>query len=93
MRRNNAVYILLNYITGVDDETECFYCGGTIYEWEPSDDPWVEHAENFPKCGFLKILNMDKPAKKQKALREVTYSVSATVKMFAQMQAVVNKKN
>lgn len=40
--------------TGNDDCTRCFYCGGGLRNWQPSDDVWVEHARWFPKCEFLR---------------------------------------
>lgn len=30
------------------------FCGGKLKNWEPGDDPWVEHAMWFPKCAFLR---------------------------------------
>ena len=31
----------------------CFYCDGGLNKWDPSDDPWTEHAKWFPMCGYL----------------------------------------
>ncbi|XP_062601932.1 baculoviral IAP repeat-containing protein 3-like isoform X1 [Saccostrea cucullata] len=39
---------------GYGDYTRCFFCGGGLRNWEPGDDPWVEHARWFPKCAFLR---------------------------------------
>ncbi|XP_076076053.1 putative inhibitor of apoptosis [Mytilus galloprovincialis] len=38
---------------GYSDYARCFFCGGGLRNWEPGDDPWVEHARWFPKCIFL----------------------------------------
>jgi len=38
---------------GYQDYTRCFFCGGGLRNWEPGDDPWVEHARWFPKCPFV----------------------------------------
>ncbi|XP_041461213.1 baculoviral IAP repeat-containing protein 7-B-like [Lytechinus variegatus] len=38
---------------GPDDRTRCFYCGGGIECWEEDDEPWCEHARNFPTCKWL----------------------------------------
>jgi hypothetical protein len=38
----------------------CFFCDGGLKYWEAGDDPWVEHAKWFDKCGFL---NMSKSKK------------------------------
>ncbi|XP_062601944.1 putative inhibitor of apoptosis isoform X9 [Saccostrea cucullata] len=40
--------------SGYGDYTRCFFCGGGLRNWEPGDDPWVEHARWFPKCAFLR---------------------------------------
>ncbi|XP_062571498.1 putative inhibitor of apoptosis [Saccostrea cucullata] len=39
---------------GYGDYTRCFFCGGGLRNWEPGDDPWIEHARWFPKCAFLR---------------------------------------
>ncbi|XP_041461500.1 baculoviral IAP repeat-containing protein 7-B-like [Lytechinus variegatus] len=38
---------------GPGDRTRCFYCGGGIECWEEDDEPWCEHARNFPTCKWL----------------------------------------
>ena len=45
---------LLYYSTGNQDAVACFFCGGTLRNWEPQDDPWSEHRHWFPFCEFLK---------------------------------------
>ena len=35
------------------DEVKCFYCGGSLIQWQYNDQPWVEHAKYFPTCHFL----------------------------------------
>ena len=44
----------------MNDEVKCFYCDGSVQSWAPKDDPWFEHMRWFPKCGFLKILKMER---------------------------------
>ena len=39
---------------GYHDYARCFFCGGGLRNWEPGDDPWVEHARWFPQCAFVK---------------------------------------
>jgi hypothetical protein len=39
---------------GCQDYARCFFCGGRLRNWEPGDDPWVEHARWFPQCAFVK---------------------------------------
>ncbi|XP_069140810.1 uncharacterized protein [Argopecten irradians] len=41
------------FYKGDDDHTTCFFCGGSLKEWETDDDPWFEHARWFPTCSFL----------------------------------------
>lgn len=41
------------YFTKIGDSTVCFHCGGGLHNWTEHDDPWVEHAKHFPKCGFV----------------------------------------
>ncbi|XP_069136695.1 uncharacterized protein [Argopecten irradians] len=48
------------FYTGDGDTVRCHYCDGGLREWEPEDDPWVEHARWFPFCKFvLKIKGID----------------------------------
>jgi len=35
------------------DHVRCFCCDGALRNWEPKDDPWVEHARWFSRCNFL----------------------------------------
>ncbi|XP_042335364.1 E3 ubiquitin-protein ligase XIAP isoform X2 [Sceloporus undulatus] len=41
------------YYTGIDDEVECFCCGGKLKNWEPCDQAWSEHRRHFPRCFFV----------------------------------------
>ncbi|KAJ8316925.1 hypothetical protein KUTeg_004829 [Tegillarca granosa] len=41
------------------DKCKCFYCGGILYDWEPNDDIWEEHAKWFPECPYLKLQKGD----------------------------------
>ncbi|XP_013401394.1 inhibitor of apoptosis protein-like [Lingula anatina] len=42
------------FYAGYDDKVKCFFCNGELGNWAQGDDPWVEHARWFPKCGFVK---------------------------------------
>lgn len=42
------------FYTGPGDKVRCFYCNGSLNHWSPMDEPWVEHAKFFPRCGFLR---------------------------------------
>ncbi|GIY30825.1 death-associated inhibitor of apoptosis 2 [Caerostris extrusa] len=37
------------------DHTKCFHCNGGLCNWEPGDDPWVEHARWYHDCDFLRF--------------------------------------
>uniref|UniRef100_A0A3P9BJ68 E3 ubiquitin-protein ligase XIAP n=1 Tax=Maylandia zebra TaxID=106582 RepID=A0A3P9BJ68_9CICH len=41
------------YSTGRGDAVLCFHCGGGLNNWQPEEDPWVEHAKHYPGCSFL----------------------------------------
>ncbi|XP_070538727.1 baculoviral IAP repeat-containing protein 7-like [Ptychodera flava] len=41
------------FFTGIEDNVRCFHCDGALRNWEPTDEPWIEHARWFPKCQFL----------------------------------------
>uniref|UniRef100_A0A8C4W0M0 RING-type E3 ubiquitin transferase n=1 Tax=Gopherus evgoodei TaxID=1825980 RepID=A0A8C4W0M0_9SAUR len=42
------------FYTGMHGDTvRCFYCDGSLRNWELGDDPWREHAKWFPRCEFL----------------------------------------
>ncbi|XP_021365133.1 baculoviral IAP repeat-containing protein 3-like [Mizuhopecten yessoensis] len=42
------------FFTGEEDIVRCFHCDIGLAEWDPSDDPWVEHARHSPDCPFLR---------------------------------------
>lgn len=44
------------YYTGKGDQTLCYHCGGGLKDWEPDDDPWVQHARWFSKCYYVLIV-------------------------------------
>ena len=42
------------FYLGLADRVKCPFCGGILRNWEPSDDPLMEHRRNFPQCQFLR---------------------------------------
>ncbi|XP_069184798.1 baculoviral IAP repeat-containing protein 8-like [Procambarus clarkii] len=40
---------------GVGDHIRCFYCGGGLVNFIPSDDPWTLHARYYPNCIYLNL--------------------------------------
>ena len=41
------------YYMGTGDHVKCFCCDGALRNWEPNDDPWVEHSRWFSRCNYL----------------------------------------
>ncbi|KAJ8254928.1 hypothetical protein GJAV_G00198950 [Gymnothorax javanicus] len=41
------------YSLGAGDRVMCFRCGGGLKSWQPEEDPWEEHARQYPGCSFL----------------------------------------
>ncbi|XP_020832027.1 E3 ubiquitin-protein ligase XIAP [Phascolarctos cinereus] len=41
------------YYLGVEDQVQCFCCGGKLKNWEPRDRAMTEHKRHFPKCLFV----------------------------------------
>ena len=44
------------FYLGTNDHVNCFHCGCGLRNWEPEDDPWLEHARWFPQCRFLLLM-------------------------------------
>ena len=51
------------YYTGVDDHVTCFFCGGTLGNWQYNKEPWVEHVKFFPHCAHMKLVAKMAPPK------------------------------
>ena len=34
------------------DRVKCFYCNSGLKKWEPTDDPFQEHAKWYPLCEY-----------------------------------------
>lgn len=41
------------FYKGIEDQVECFCCGGKLKNWEPGDRAWTEHKRHFPNCFFV----------------------------------------
>lgn len=42
------------FYTGRGDRVVCFSCGLGLSDWDPNDQPWIEHAKhNVDKCNYL----------------------------------------
>ncbi|KAL3883191.1 hypothetical protein ACJMK2_029509 [Sinanodonta woodiana] len=42
------------FYTGEQDTVRCFACDGGLKNWDPDDDPWIEHARWFPECAYVR---------------------------------------
>ena len=36
------------FFLGNRDTVQCWYCNGSLHDWDPDDEPWTEHAKWFP---------------------------------------------
>ena len=52
------------FFTGIKDSVTCFYCDGSLQNWDPSDNPMIEHARWFPCCAYAKQLYGDEMYRK-----------------------------
>ncbi len=43
------------------DKTVCFACGLTLFDWEDTDDPFVEHYKRRPDCPHISKLFSEVP--------------------------------
>ncbi|MDP0589938.1 MAG: RING-HC finger protein [Candidatus Endonucleobacter bathymodioli] len=41
------------FYTNYADYVRCFHCGGGLRNWDPNDEPFVEHARWLPECAYL----------------------------------------
>ena len=44
----------INYFLGQADSVRCFMCGTGLRNWDPEDEPWVEHARWAPECYYVR---------------------------------------
>ena len=44
------------YYYGLKDMVKCFYCNGGLRNWDPIDEPIIEHARWFPRCSYIRQL-------------------------------------
>ncbi|XP_053207263.1 baculoviral IAP repeat-containing protein 7-B-like [Panonychus citri] len=43
------------FYRGVRDLVSCFHCGLNVHEWQPDDDPLIEHLKYNSKCDYLYV--------------------------------------
>ncbi|QEI03480.1 IAP-3 [Spodoptera cosmioides nucleopolyhedrovirus] len=61
------------FYTGRNAEVRCFQSDCGLSDWEPTDDPWREHARWFPRCEYV-------IATKGKNYVQETISLSCVIK-------------
>ena len=44
------------FYSGFGDRVVCFSCDLKLYNWEKTDDPWIEHCTKSPNCLFVKLV-------------------------------------
>lgn len=42
------------FYTGQADSVRCYLCGTGLRNWDPEDEPWVEHARWAPECFYVR---------------------------------------
>ncbi|CAF2097710.1 unnamed protein product [Rotaria magnacalcarata] len=42
------------FYTGANTTVRCFYCNGSLLNWQSSDDPKIEHCRWFPQCAYIR---------------------------------------
>lgn len=70
------------YYAGDGDKVKCFHCGGELYNWDPKDDVFFEHARWFPSCQYMRLIRSEEFIKNAK-------SGSATNQGFMHTPAVM----
>ena len=56
------IYTYINIfqlLTGRDDRTLCFHCGGGLQDWLDTDDPWSEHVAWFSNCVYIRYIRRE----------------------------------
>lgn len=49
-----SIFELILVFSGHDTIVRCFYCNGALKNWQPNDDPKIEHARWFPHCSYIR---------------------------------------
>ncbi|XP_033740533.1 baculoviral IAP repeat-containing protein 2-like [Pecten maximus] len=59
------------FYIGVGDKVQCYWCGTVLKDWEPTDDPVLEHIRWSATCSWMVIL------KGEKVIQEIINSQSS----------------
>lgn len=77
-------FLLLIFIIlfkGNGDQVRCFHCDGGLRLWDPSDEPWMEHARWFNTCGYVTLVKGEQFVK-QAIVQNTSASLHTTVVHF-----------
>ena len=47
-------YSFLCSLIGRDDIVRCFYCGGSLQNWDRTQNPFTKHVRCFPDCDYIR---------------------------------------
>nr|XP_022292969.1 putative inhibitor of apoptosis [Crassostrea virginica]XP_022292970.1 putative inhibitor of apoptosis [Crassostrea virginica] len=47
------------FYLGKGDQTKCFWCSGILADWEPGDEPVLEHRKWFKHCQWLEVIKTE----------------------------------
>nr|ADG85256.1 inhibitor of apoptosis protein 1 [Ostrea edulis] len=73
------------FYTGQADSVRCFICGTGLRNWDPEDEPWVEHARWAPECFYVKdkkgqdFINLVQVAVRQQQMQEALQQQSESM--------------
>ncbi|KAK7605494.1 hypothetical protein V9T40_007352 [Parthenolecanium corni] len=78
------------FYTGEQDRAACFQCGGALHHWDPTDDPWVEHALWFPNCKYVQSIKGQKfidlaRQRKHEGLARTQEEIQAAIDTFKEL--------
>ncbi|CAF3714783.1 unnamed protein product [Rotaria sp. Silwood1] len=66
------------FYTGAEDVVTCFYCNGSLQDWNATDHPLIEHARWFPYCGYAKQMCGDELYRKIQEVKQALQEHNAT---------------
>jgi hypothetical protein len=70
------------FYTGTKTIVTCFYCNGSLRNWDLNDNPMVEHARWFPRCAYAKQLCGDELYRKIQESKRVQQGMFQHKKLF-----------
>ncbi|XP_050418079.2 baculoviral IAP repeat-containing protein 3 isoform X1 [Patella vulgata] len=59
------------FYTGVVTKVVCFCCGISVRDWEPTAEPWQQHALISPTCSFIKLIKGEEFIQQMAAIQQL----------------------